>query len=466
MAIRVGLGQQVALRIVSIAGTAAHRVDNGGLVVHRVVLVGGSIAHPVGGGSLETVAVVGMRAGISHRVGFGDELARIRVSIGIHMAQRAGLLGQAAGCVVLIGGFVAKRISGGGNVTLVVGGIGRGVAQGIRAGGDEALAVIGIGRHTAAGVGGFGHLALVVVLVGQACAILLGDAGDLVIVIIGIGFCGPVGICNAGNIAGIADIGVACGVPVAIGLAGFAEEIVVGVADRAGVVRLRGDQIVIVIDQRCDLPALVRGCVGLGLCIISKGRCAALRGILRYDLVILVIGVLDHNRSIEVRYGEQTVVIIVGIQQGVAVGVRHFGQVIACVFIGHRSAGTVRQGCDVISIVGERKAAGVGRHFRQVISVIAQFGDGSVRLDHSGAVAFRIKVNVFTLVIRQDDPRFRITGQAVEVALLCRPAVAIGFHVKRHETAAGHNNRDIAVADICKVGIVVAPAIAEISIIQ
>lgn len=96
----------------------------------------------------------------------------------------------------------------------------------------------------------------------------MGDAGDLVIVIIGIGFCGPVGICNAGNIAGIADIGVACGVPVAIGLAGFAEEIVVGVADRAGVVRLRGDQIVIVIDQRCDLPALVRGCVGLGLCII------------------------------------------------------------------------------------------------------------------------------------------------------------------------------------------------------
>ena len=458
MAIRVGLGQQVALRIVGISGTAAHRVNHSGAVIDCIIFVQRFVAVPVGHAGFVPVAVVRMGAGVAQRVGLGDELAGVRIGIAVAMAHRRRLFGQAAGCVILKSGFVAQRVCDRGDVALRVGFIQRGVAQRIGARDQEPLGVIIIQGHTAARVGGFGHLALVVVLVAQIGAVFLRHRRHLVVVVVGIGFYRPVRVGDRGDIGRVPHIGILRGVPVSVSFTDFTRFLVIPIGDRSRAVRLGSDDEIVIVSHDQRFPIGRRHGVRQVFRVVGKRIVGTVRHLLQDHFAVFIVCVLQHHVPVEVGNSGQPVFFVIGIVQRIPVRVHRRSQIRPAVPVGHSTPGTVCDGGDQVALVSEGEGPGLRRDRCKVVSVIRQRGHRAVRFRHAHAMPRRVKFNVFALFIRQEVPVARLR-EFPQVTRVRQPVpVLLG---KFHVTAARKIDGNLTMEYIHFIIVVMAPAVAQ-----
>ena len=156
---------------------------------------------------------------------------------------------------------------------------------------------------------------------------------------------------GGGQLHAVPPIGVLPDPALAVHLLGHPQEGVIFVG--LGAVRggLGEDAVVLVQGNFAEQPVFVLIPVGAGGVVVGEGHLAPVGDILAGDPVLAVILVGEVDVPVEVLHGEEVVLSVVGIDEGVAIGVGELGEVVLLVVERHTSPGAVGDGGEVVMLV-------------------------------------------------------------------------------------------------------------------
>lgn len=149
----------------------------------------------------------------------------------------------------------------------------------------------------------------------------------------------------------VPPIGVLPDPALAVHLLGHPQEGVIFVG--LGAIRggLGEDAVVLVQGDLAEQPVFVLVPVGAGGVVVGEGHLAPVGDILAGDPVFAVILIGEVDVPVEVLHGEEVVLSVIGIDEGVAIGVGELGEVVLFIRKGDRPARAVGDGGEVVVLV-------------------------------------------------------------------------------------------------------------------
>ena len=180
-----------------------------------------------------------------------------------------------------------------------------------------------------------------------------------------------VGVSDFGFVArGI--IGIGCAVALTIRPAGNLIEIVIGHRlAAAGICRL-GDPALLIKPDLMEIAVLAGAGVVPPIEIVGKIKGAEVYGILMDYTALCVIFILYIDLTLEILNRTEIPVAVIRIAQAVSIRVFHFSQEAAVIGQMDAAPYAVRHRSDIVTAVGERKAAGAVGHALELVTVILE----------------------------------------------------------------------------------------------
>ena len=252
-------------------------------------------------------------------------------------------------------------------------------------------------------------------------------------------------------------IGIGCAVALTIRPAGDLIEVIIGHRlAAAGICRL-GDPALLIKPDLMEIAVLAGAGVVPPIEIVGKIKGAKVYGILMDYTALCVIFIFYIDLTLEILNRTEIPVTVIRIAQTVSIWVFHFSQEAAVIGQMDAAPHAVRHRSDIVTAVGERKAAGAVRHAPELVTVILEGQRIPTKIDDAQNTAAIVEAVDRPLLIRHGITAACLCQRVITAGV--KAAVKADWEIKRNGSRQmGDHGTAVKLQRIGEVG---RPAAAE-----